>query len=317
MNNTTFLKFIAIVLITNSHLDRLYPWPELATGGAIGNALFFMVSGYGIVLSENHQTRTFLSWYKRRIVRIYPSLLLAVFFLIIIPQAVWRQWNVLDYIRMLIWPTPFWFISALMMFYVIFFFVLKMKNYKYFLIGIGVLTIPYLFFYLTMVDLSRYSIEGNSNFKGIFYLQTMFFGGYMAGRTRIIKTSFIKDGLALVLVIGLYYGILLLISKGYGVEFQAVTHLLMFPILFFFLKVSGSNIIKTLMTTKYTGAAMSLVAGLTLEIYMFQYAVYSHAILKNILFPVNVVIFCVAIIFLSFLLNRISGFITRKLINAD
>ena len=317
MSSTTFLRFIAIVLITNSHLDSLYPIPALGTGGAIGNALFFMLSGYGIFLSENNRNRTFLPWYKRRIVRIYPTVTLATLFLIIIPQSVWYQWNVLDYIRMLVWPTPYWFISALMLFYVIFFFILKIKNYKYFLAGIFVLIIPYLFFYITMVDLSHYSIEGDSYFKWLFYLQAMFFGGYMAGRSRFIKTSFIKDGLALVLVIGLYYGILILMNRGCCWQFQAVTHLLMFPILFLFLKVSESDVITSLMSTKYIGAAISLLAGLTLEIYLLQYAVYSHSIIQSVLFPLNIFIFWIVVIILSFLLNRISRFIIRRLINAD
>ncbi|MGA2781913.1 MAG: acyltransferase [Smithella sp.] len=317
MNNTSFLRFIAIILITNSHLHSLYPVPELATGGAIGNALFFMLSGYGIFLSYNHQRRTFLPWYKRRIVRIYPSIILATLFLIIIPQTVWHQWNVLDYIRMLVWPTNYWFISALMIFYVIFFLILKMKNYKYFLTSIFILIIPYLFFYITKVDLSRYSIEGPGYFKWIFYLQTMFFGGYMAGRAKFAKTSFSKDGLALIFVIGLYYGILILMSRGCGWQFQAVTHLLMFPILFLFLKVSESGVIMSLMTTKYAGAAISLMAALTLEIYLLHGAVYSHPIIQNLLFPLNIVIFWLVVIFLSFVLNRISRFITRRLINAD
>ncbi len=278
---------------------------------------FFMLSGYGMFLSENHQSRTFLPWYKRRIVRIYPTLILATLFLIIIPQAVWHQWNVSDYIRMLVWPTNYWFISALMIFYVIFFLILKMKNYKYFLTGIFILIIPYLFFYITRVDLSRYSIEGPGYFKWIFYLQTMFFGGYMAGRAKFAKTSFIKDGLALIFVIGLYYGILILMSKGCGWPFQAVTHLLMFPILFLFLKVSESGVITSLMTTRYAGTAISLMAALTLEIYLLHGAVYSHPIIQNLLFPLNIVIFWLVVIFLSFVLNRISRFIIRRLINAD
>jgi peptidoglycan/LPS O-acetylase OafA/YrhL len=218
---------------------------------------------------------------------------------------------------MLVWPTNFWFISALMIFYVIFFLILKMKNYKYFLTGIFILTIPYLFFYITMVDLSKYSIEGPGYFKWIFYLQTMFFGGYMAGRTKFAKTGFITDGLALIFVTGLYYGILILMSRGFGWQFQAVTHLLMFPILFLFLKVSGSNLITSLMTTKYAGAVISLMSALTLEIYLLHGVVYRHPIIQSILFPLNIVVFWIVVIILSFLLNRVSGFIIRRLINTD
>jgi len=70
------------------------------------------------------------------------------------------------------------------------------------------------------------------------------------------------------------------------------------------------------MNTRYVGAVISLVAGLTLEIYMLQYNVYSHALLKDILFPLNIVIFWIIFITLSFILNRASRFITERLINA-
>jgi peptidoglycan/LPS O-acetylase OafA/YrhL len=317
MSAASFLRFVAIVLITNSHLDLLYPLPSLATGGAIGNALFFMLSGYGLFLSEHNQSRTFLPWYKRRILRIYPSLTIATLLLMVILQSTWRNWNFLDYVDAFVWPTPAWFISALMIYYIIFFFIMKIKNYKYFLAGIFILVIPYLYFYITMVDLSKYSIEGPSYFKWIFYLQTMFFGGYMAGRAKFVKTSFIKDGLALVLFISLYYGILIIMSRVDGWQFQTVTHLLMFPILFLFLKVSESDIITSLMNTKYIAAAISLLAGITLEIYLLQYAVYSHSIIQSIGFPLNVVIFWIAVIALSFFLNRVSRLITRKFIGSE
>jgi peptidoglycan/LPS O-acetylase OafA/YrhL len=42
-----FLRFSAIVLVINSHMDSFYPIPELGTGGALGNALFFMLSAFG------------------------------------------------------------------------------------------------------------------------------------------------------------------------------------------------------------------------------------------------------------------------------
>src|SRR3712207_1035933 len=74
-HNTDILKCIAIILITNSHLDHLYPWPYLGTGGALGNALFFMLSGYGLALSfdKSAMKPPFLQWARRRISRIYPS----------------------------------------------------------------------------------------------------------------------------------------------------------------------------------------------------------------------------------------------------
>ena len=45
------LKFIAAIVITNSHMELLYgKYSLLATGGAIGDVLFFFSSGFTLFL---------------------------------------------------------------------------------------------------------------------------------------------------------------------------------------------------------------------------------------------------------------------------
>lgn len=71
------LKFLAVFLIINSHMDALYVrYSMLATGGAIGDALFLFASGYTLLLSKKQLS--FGNWYKRRINRIYPSVFVCV-----------------------------------------------------------------------------------------------------------------------------------------------------------------------------------------------------------------------------------------------
>ena len=71
------LKFLAVFLIINSHMDALYvKYEMLATGGAIGDVLFLFASGYTLLLSK--RKLSFANWYKRRINRIYPSLFVGV-----------------------------------------------------------------------------------------------------------------------------------------------------------------------------------------------------------------------------------------------
>ena len=130
------------MLIANSHLHGYYPMPALATGGAIGNALFFMLSGYGLFSSYNNLKISFLPWYKRRIIRIYPSMIIATILFIVIAQSAWRSMDLVGYLQMFVWPTAYWFISALMIFYLIFYVLMRQQNYKYFLTGIFVLALP-------------------------------------------------------------------------------------------------------------------------------------------------------------------------------
>lgn len=76
------LKFLAVLLIINSHADIMYPQMKiLATGGAIGDCLFLFVSGFTLFLGS---MKNFTAYYKRRITRIYPSVFAAVAFIHII-----------------------------------------------------------------------------------------------------------------------------------------------------------------------------------------------------------------------------------------
>ncbi len=311
MTSNTFLRFIAIICIANSHLDALYPVPAMATGGSIGNALFFMLSGYGLFLSYNIREVPFFAWYRRRVFRIYPATWLATILMIVIAQSAWRTLDIFGYVRLFVWPTDYWFIAALMIYYLIFYLILQLQNHRYFLAGIFVLLAPYLYFYFTFVDLTNYSIEGPGYFKWIFYLQTMFFGGYLAARKKFSKTDFYKDGVALMLLIALYYGILFCMSKLGGWQFQAVTHLLMFPILFFFLRFAESKEISALVQSKYLGSFISLMAALTLEIYVLHGSVRQFPFVLNTIFPLNIVLFWLVTITLSYVLNRVAGWIIR------
>ena len=68
------LKFFAVFLIINSHADMCYPkYSMLATGGAIVDCLFLFASGYTLFWK---QPKRFDNWYKRRVNRIYPSVIM-------------------------------------------------------------------------------------------------------------------------------------------------------------------------------------------------------------------------------------------------
>lgn len=66
------LKFFAVFLIINSHMDACFPpkYSILATGGAIGDVLFLFASGFTLFMGRMDD---FPNWYKRRIDRIFPS----------------------------------------------------------------------------------------------------------------------------------------------------------------------------------------------------------------------------------------------------
>lgn len=107
------MKCLAVILVMNSHMDLLYgKYSALATGGAIGDVLFFFASGYTILLGRGGN---FSNWYKRRIKRIYPT----VFAMAIISAFFMGGKENMQYV---ILHGGGWFVTCIMIYYVIFWF---------------------------------------------------------------------------------------------------------------------------------------------------------------------------------------------------
>jgi peptidoglycan/LPS O-acetylase OafA/YrhL len=312
--DTNFMRFLAIFLITNSHLDHLYPIPQFGTGGAIGNALFFMLAGYGLALSWEREKRSFLEWYKRRILRIYPSLILVVGIFDLIIGGGWKSWTFMDYLAAFIWPTPAWFISALMLFYIVIFILLKLKKHNVFLTLIFLLFIPYFYMYLTAVDLSHYTIEGPNRIKWIFYLQIMLFGCYLAYDSDRIRFKNPSSIIYLTAALTVYYASGISFVKGHYAEYQFIIHLLTFAIVYFTFAVARSPfVLEKIMVYKKTSFLIALISGVTLEIYLLQYQVYSNVFVTSLFFPINIIVFWILVVLLAFIISRMSDFVRNFL----
>ena len=90
----------------------LFPkYGSLVTGGAIGDGLFFFCSGFTLFMGRQD---SFPNWYKRRINRIYPTIIMWA-----LVSAVIFNWN--WQITDLITTPKYWFIPCIMVYYVIFY----------------------------------------------------------------------------------------------------------------------------------------------------------------------------------------------------
>lgn len=118
------LKFIAIIMIVNSHAKWMYPesLQMLGIGGAWGCSLFFFVSGFTMA---NMKIEGFVNYAIKKAKRIYPAvwLWLGLSFLIT---------NKIDWVQF-IWPSAYWFLCSILVYYALFYFVIKYakNNIKY------------------------------------------------------------------------------------------------------------------------------------------------------------------------------------------
>lgn len=303
----TFIKFLATILITNSHYDHIYPISALGTGGAIGDALFFLVSGYCLVKNNMDD---FFKWYKKRILRIYPSVIIVSFSL-----WIYLRYNISfsSIINNFIYPTGFWFVSAIMIFYIIYYFIAKTNNLNIFIIVGVLILIPYFYIYFTQLNISEWIIEQPTKFKWLFYFEIMLLGGYLKLNKDKIKFSTRMDSFILIILLIIYFvDKFLMNSNVLFMKLQFTTQILTFLIVYYIFKASHALSIKNIINTdNYFKKVIVFLSNLTLEIYLVQDYIILYV--QRIIFPLNFIEGTFLIILSGFLVNMLSKFFIKKL----
>ena len=312
INDTNFLRFIAILLIINSHLKDYYPIPYLGTGGAMGNSLFFAVSSFGLFLSERVNPRPFTEWYARRVRRIYPTVWVVLIALTLPYKLYMKAFdinNILTFLGNFFYP-PFWFLQAIMIFYFAIFFIIKKCNLRKIYCLFFLLSASYAIIYLNYLDLSVWCIEEDLRIKLIFYFMIFLFGTIIAVRNDTIRYSGFRDWGLLFLSVFMIYAHKFLMLKNIASSFQFIQQLFLFPFIYYFFKVSRSGLIqKKLMQLPIVSTTINYISNLTLELYLVHLYVGIYITKLNLPFPMNIIVFLIATLIISALVKFLSEFI--------
>lgn len=163
-------KFFAALLITYSHMGLLFPrYGGLVTGGAIGDGLFFFCSGFTLFLGRDGG---FMNWYKRRMSRIYPSVIM---WALLSSMAFGWVWSATD----LVTTPKYWFLPCIMVYYAIFYLIRRflMRYMKWVFYGSFLLIAVLSLFVLDM----RHSVMyAQVSFMRIYYFMFMLLGAMVA-----------------------------------------------------------------------------------------------------------------------------------------
>lgn len=276
------MKCLAVILVMNSHMDLLYGKYEVfATGGAIGDVLFFFASGYTILLGRGGD---FANWYKRRINRIYPT----VFAMAIISSAfLGRTSNMKD----IMLHGGGWFVSCIMIYYVIFWFAKRffIKYLKMFFAFCSII-IWYIFFFNGKEQVWMYQ---GTYFKWGHYFLFMLLGAIIGLRKKNEPNKFTtpklgKTVVALWSCIVLWYGIQYVGTKNVFVAYCQITTLIpLLGITYFFYRLCNTQQIQKLYNSRWLHRPMYWISAICLEVYICQD--YFHTDKYNYLFPLNVI----------------------------
>ena len=285
------LKFIAAFLITYSHMGILFPkYGSLVTGGAIGDGLFFFCSGFTLFMGRQDG---FPNWYKRRINRIYPTIIMWA-----LVSAVIFNWN--WQITDLITTPKYWFIPCIMAYYVIFYFIrtylLKYLNQVF---GIAFLLVAISSFWV--LDFNHSVMYAAVPFMRIYYFLFMMLGAMVAIRKYKVVSPLKSGGYALVSLITYYVLMGIYKIDPFFCKFQLISLIPLLSSIYWIYRFCDTPQIYKILEYKSGGKFIYFISTLTLEIYMVQYAIFTDKL--NNIFPLNIIIIYIIIFIAAYLLK--------------
>lgn len=307
------IRVIAILLIINSHIDSLIPIPYISTGGAIGNALFFVLSGYGLTLSLESNKMNYIQWIKKRLGKIYSTLI--VFNLLIYIPLIVHFKNTLppDLISILnifLFPSAFVFIQAIILFYIISHPLIDKLSKRIVVFVELIVLLTYTLLFVFTIDKTAFTLFDYSNvsFQIIGWLSLFIFGIYLAkDKNALTQESNFLTVLLLIFNIVFIYLHRFLITKGLFVYTQIIQQFLLFTLVYLFFIVS-----KYYQTTdKFIGSIVQYISSITLELYLVHVTLLSFFNFSKYKFPIGLVVFIITTFVVSSTLKQIKNILFR------
>lgn len=315
--NLDFLKVLAAIFITNSHFIPLYKdiSPSLATFGVHGNALFFFVSGFVLMMGFEKKQDLFVNWYKKRIQRLWPS----IFLWSIIAAIIWK--DPITWKNLLI-ANNYWFLQCIAIYYILFYI---FGNLNIFIMGGGKICVQKILFMFSIAASLLYFYFMPKATGSIFHTNLHFVCHFsimiMGGMTYLYKDkikikSLWKDCLWAIFWFVLYF-IILYIGKGkqdYKYYVQIVGLLPLHLFIFYAYKTASYHWCTILFQSSRWKRILTTIASLTLEIYIVQFHIITDKF--NRLFPLNTVIVFIFICITAYCLRVMTSLFLQFLSSA-
>lgn len=312
-----YLRAICAMIITNAHYEDIYPVSIIANGGLLGDVLFFAISGYCIYNIKDN----FIKWYGKRIQRIYPAVwIITVVYLVL---GFYHAGSGKELFELLIYPTYYHFVASIMVLYIIYYviiFMLKrfgrnrsrlLKLYMVVVFGI------YVLIYLINYDKSYYHIDSvYEPLIRFLFFESMLLGAWFREKSTIITAKIRKsDWIGTIVLFGIYFASKLMFSRyELLAPYQILNQIVLFGLLFYIFRLFAGMEQYYEKLPKVVGIIANNVSGITLEIYLVQYALIPRL---NILgFPVNFILVTMGIWITAMILNKLSSSVINGISNA-
>lgn len=297
------LRCIAAMVVMNSHMQLLYgEYSCFATGGAIGDALFFFCSGFAVFLGR--QSGGFLNWYKRRISRIYPTVIVTAIVACLVGYNSWDRRNIVE---VLLYGGK-WFVACIMIYYIVLWFVKTYAMNYLRMVFVFAFVIVFLWYLIAGIDDHDNNMYGACYFKWVHYFIYMLLGAVVG--LRRLKSSekelkapvFSMTLVKLLVCVVAFYGLCWFKNKDGIYDYvQMMSIAPLMGVVYYFYLLCNTKVASRLYDNLVGGFLVRLVGGLCLEIYLVQGMVFSDKL--NFMFPLNIPIFFFFVVVAAYLLR--------------
>ena len=294
------LRVLAAVCITNSHFANVWPMSGIASGGMLGDVLFFAISGYCLYRPE-FKMQDFGRWYIKRIRRIYITVILIA---LLTGFFTGFPLSVSGWLHTFIYPTNYHFVASIMVLYIVYY--VWMNLLKRWKISIGISTVVFsvavLIVYVLTFDKSWYHIDVVENhFIRFLFFAAMLLGAYFREAEQKVgkytANSAWKNGMLAIVSIIVYFAVRLAVPR-FGL--YAVQILTWAAILFaLYCIIRWAEFLEPFLI-KLPGKVkgiLEFLAGITLQIYLVQFPIIER--FETIIFPINLIVITIIIIAVS------------------
>lgn len=315
----SLIRVIAMMLIIISHSDQLFP-PSIsfiATGGALGNELFFFVGGYLFSLK-----RGILKTARKRFIRLYLPTYLMTIVLFVIGKIHLNEFTKLDdWFHLLIWPSSFWFVSAIFFDGILASLLVKIKAFDTKIrawICLVLLALVDVVVYIFFIEnkqswvVEDYKLLNGSLYYKCIYSFIVFLLGYLVKQDIITLPQVVRQKMLpyqTVASLMVFYAFKAGLKIGIiPMQLQLISQLLtVLCIISVWQLCTQSEWVKTWCLRHETTQNMINQLGMiTLEAFLVQFEIIDFFVGLNIIFPIGFICSCLTVIVSAFIFHKIN-----------
>ena len=299
-----YFKMLATLLVMNSHAEALYPkYQFLASGGAIGDALFMFCSGFTLFIGTMGR---FDNYYKRRLSRIVPSMVAVSILMVIVA---FFHGDSLAGKDIGITLTTKNYLYWKLLFYIPLFYVRKYFSNKLggVLFVIAVMVAVAYYFFPFKHETGAKGMWGSlyHNWKWFWYFVIMFWGAYIGKiRDRLCLRPILDSILCLFCFIGFYMFPMLSKKNQEIAPYQVFMIPLLMGFCYYLYKVLSADLFIKLYQLKLANWLILVIGGLCLESYLIHMKLFTPEL--NTIFPLNLLIIYIAVLFVAYIVRCIA-----------